>query len=142
VGRYALLEAIAVADCALEIEAEDLDDLFATAAVALADVMVDPATVRRSVERTISLEAGSLDLLLFDWLGELIALKDSEQVVFTEAHVRVVPERPCRLVARLAGGRIEAGRTEPRADVKAVTLHEFSVTPTDGGWRARLVLDV
>jgi SHS2 domain-containing protein len=67
VGRHEFLEAIAVADCAVEIEGDDLDDLFATAARALAEVMVDPATVRATTERRLELAAPSLDLLLYDW---------------------------------------------------------------------------
>jgi hypothetical protein len=39
VGSWNALDAIAIADCALEIHGGDLDDLFATAGRALADVM-------------------------------------------------------------------------------------------------------
>ena len=56
-GRHEFLEAIAVADCAVEIAGNDLDDLFATAARALAEVMVDPATVRATTERRLELAA-------------------------------------------------------------------------------------
>ncbi len=49
----------------------------------------------------MTLEAPSLDLLLFDWLGELIFLKDSERLVFTRVAVDVKHGAPCRLHARL-----------------------------------------
>jgi hypothetical protein len=49
VGRYAVPDDVALADCALEIEGEDDSDLFGTAAVARAELMVEPATVGRPV---------------------------------------------------------------------------------------------
>jgi len=142
VGRYEFLESIAIADCAMEVEGEDLDDLFATAARAVAELMVDPTTVRRSVERGVELAAPALDLLLFDWLSELIFLKDSEQLVFPEVEVHVSGEAPRRLAARLRGDTIDRTRTTLRADPKAVTLHLFALEPRAGGWRARVVIDI
>ena len=141
-GRYEFLESIAIADCAMEVEGEDLDDLFATAARAVAELMVDPTTVRRSVERGVELAAPALDLLLFDWLSELIFLKDSEQLVFPEVEVHVSGEAPRRLAARLRGDTIDRTRTTLRADPKAVTFHLFALEPRAGGWRARVVIDI
>jgi len=141
-GRYEFLEAIAVADCALEVEGTDVADVFETAALALADLMIDPATVVPDVEWTIALEAPSLDLLFYDWLSELIYLKDREQLVFPAVEVEVNNGEPCRLTARLTGGRIDPGRTGLRADAKAVTFHQFALEPRDGGWRARVVIDI
>jgi protein archease len=140
-GQWALLEDVAIGDCALEVEGQSLDDLFATAARAVAEVMVDPATVRISVERSLTLTATSLDLLLYDWLSELLYLKDGEQLVFPHvvATVRVGPE--CRLSVTMSGGPITAETTR-RADPKAVTFHMFRVAPAGEGWRARLVLDI
>jgi hypothetical protein len=37
VGHYRFLDAVAIADCELEVEGLDLDDLFATAAEVLAE---------------------------------------------------------------------------------------------------------
>ena len=141
-GRYRFLDAVAIADCALEVEGEDLDDLFATAARALAEVMVDPATVATTVERTVTLTAPSLDLLLYDWLGELIFLKDHEELIFPQAQVQVTASQPCRLEARLAGGMIDRERTALRADAKAVTLHQFALEQRGPRWWARVVIDI
>ena len=141
-GRHEFVEGIAVADCAVEIVGDDLDDLFATAAMALAEIMVDPGTIRQVTERRVELSAPSLDLLLFDWLSELIYLKDAEQLVFGSMSVRVSPGPPCRLTAQLVGGRIDRATTALRADPKAVTFHRFELEPRDHGWRARVVIDI
>ena len=141
-GRHTVLEVVAVADCAIEIEGDDLNDLFVTAAGAVAELMVDPVTIPLAVERRVALTAPALDLLLFDWLSELIYLKDSERLVFPLARVRVQSDSPCSLHACLSGGVIDRERTELRADPKAVTLHQLTVEPLARGWRARVVIDI
>ncbi|MFI5324746.1 MAG: archease [Candidatus Rokuibacteriota bacterium] len=141
-GRYEFLEDVALADCAVEIDGRSLDDLFETAAVAIARLMVDPATLTITVERAIRLEAAELDMLFYDWLSEMIFLKDRDSQVFPNARVRVTGDGPYRLVADLHGGTIEPGRTALGADPKAVTLHQFALVPVDGGWRARVVIDI
>lgn len=141
-GRYEVIEAMAVADCAFDVEGESLDDLFETAARAVADLMVDPATVTSSAERVLALAAPSLDLLLYDFLSELIFLKDSEQLVFPETRARVTGSSPARLEARLRGAVLDPARMALRADPKAVTFHQFALAPHGDGWRARVVIDI
>jgi SHS2 domain-containing protein len=141
-GHYTVLEDVALADCALEIEGKDLDDLFETAAAALARLMVDPSTLPTTVERSVALEAGEIDLLLYDWLSELIFLKDRDRQVFPHTRARVTGRGPYRLAADLQGGTIDPERTGLGADPKAVTFHRFALTPRDGGWLARVVIDI
>lgn len=141
-GRYRLLESIAIADAALDVEARTLDDLFETAAAALADLQVDPATVAITDAVTVELSAPSIELLLFDWLGELIFRRDRDGLVFPRATVNVRAAADWTLTAHLAGGAIESTRVALRADVKAVTLHDFRVERVADGWRARVVLDI
>ena len=86
--------------------------------------------------------APSLDLLLYDWLSELIYVKDSEQLVFPVVEARVSAGSPCRLSARLVGGPIDRTTTALRADPKAVTFHQFALEPREHGWRARVVIDI
>jgi SHS2 domain-containing protein len=141
-GRYVFLEQIALADCAVRIEADNLDDLFETGAAALVELMVDPATVTRSAERRIDLTAPQVDLLFYDWLSELIFRKDRDREVYPETRVRVTGSGPVSLQARVRGGVIDPARTGLRADAKAVTFHRFSVEPAGAGWRAEMVIDI
>lgn len=136
------MEDVALADCALEVDGADLDDLFETVAVALAALMVDPATLALTLERHIALKADTLDLLLYDWISELIFLKDRDSAVFPRCEVRTTGVGPCVLTAQLKGGVIERERTALGVDPKAVTFHRFALDRKDGGWRARLVIDI
>ncbi len=141
-GRYEFLEEVALADCAVEVEARELHDLFETAASALAEIMVDPATVEPTVERILTFRAPQLDLLLHDWLSELIYRKDRDREVFTRAKVWIAGPGPYRLLAHVRGGVINPEKTVLRADPKAVTFHQFALERVDGGWRARIVIDI
>ena len=136
------MEDVALADSAVELEGRDLDDLFETAAAALAELMVDPETVAISIDHAIELDAGALDLLLYDWISELIFLKDRDREVFPRCEVRVSGGSPFHLKARVHGGPIDPERTALRADPKAVTFHQLAVEPVGDGWRARLVIDI
>jgi SHS2 domain-containing protein len=142
VGEYRFVEDVAIADCAIELSGRDLYDLFETAAAALTALMVDPATVPADLERSVVLEAEALDLLLHDWLSEIIFLKDAERQLYTECRARVSGAGPYRVDAQLTGGVIEPGRTALGADAKAVTLHQLSVEAVPDGWRARVVIDI
>ena len=136
------MEEVALADCAVDVEGCDLGDLFETAAAALVRLMVDPATVLLTVERAVELEADALDLLLYDWLSDLIFLKDRDRQVCPHCQVRVGGEGPFHLKAQLRGGVIDPERTALGADPKAVTFHQFVLAPVAEGWRARLVIDI
>jgi SHS2 domain-containing protein len=141
-GTFRYLDDIAPGDCAFEISAASLDEVFETAARALTEAVVDPATVAPGVTRHVTLEAPSLDLLLFDWLSELIALQDEHAEVFVRTHPVVTGTGPCRIEARLEGGPIVPGHTVRRADPKGVTFHRFVLEPRPEGWHARVVINL
>ncbi len=141
-GRFTYVEGVTRADAAIEVVGESLSDVFETAARALAEAMVDPGTVACDRERDVELSATALDLLLFDWLSEIIYRKDAHREVFPGARVRIDGEGPYRLTARLSGGPMDPETTETRSDLKAVTLHQFRLEPQDNGWRAHFVIDV
>jgi protein archease len=141
-GSVRQLDDVAIADCAWEIEAADLPDLFGTAAMALAELTVDPATLVGAVEVRIELTADALDLLLFDFLSELIYRRDTDGVVLHRGTLTVTGDGPYRLAGELRGGHLDPAVTVRRSDPKAVTFHQLAVERTAGGWRARVVLDI
>ena len=141
-GSSRFVDETATANRAIDLSARSLSDAFETAARALADVMVDRSTVQGSIARHAVLEAPTVEHLLFDWLSELVDLKDRYEEVYVHTVVQVCGCGPSRLAARLHGGRMVPGRTVTRADVKGVTLHPVVLEPRDGGWHARFVLDV
>ena len=141
---YQYLEEIGTADIAFEATARDLAELFRDAADATTNVMIDNLEAIQPREtRHIELSNNELDMLLFDFLQELIFLKDAERLLLRVREVQIEHRDEMYFVnATAAGETLDAERHHQRADVKAVTLHDFSVERSDGGWKASVLLDI
>ncbi|PYI58308.1 MAG: archease, partial [Verrucomicrobia bacterium] len=134
---YKFLEEIGTADIAFEAVGRDLPELFRDAADATMNVMIDNLDAIEPREtRNIELSNEKIDMLLFDFLQELIYFKDAERLLLRTREVRIDErDQKCFLKAEAAGEPLDAARHHQRADVKAVTLHDFSVEKEDGGWK-------
>jgi SHS2 domain-containing protein len=141
---YEYLEEIGTADIAFEVTGRDLSELFRDAADATTNVMIDNIEAIQPREtRQIELSNDKLDMLLFDLLQELIFLKDAERLLLRIQEVQVAEKDENYFVKAIAEGELlDAERHHQRADVKAVTLHDFSVERTERGWKARVLLDI
>jgi SHS2 domain-containing protein len=141
---YHYLEEIGTADIAFEATGRDLPELFSDAADATTNVMIDNIEAIQAREtRQIKVSNDKLDMLLFDFLQELIFLKDAERLLLRIQEVQIDHRDKMYLVKATAGGEtLDVERHHQRADVKAVTLHNFVVEQTDGGWKARVLLDI
>jgi SHS2 domain-containing protein len=138
---YRFLPDVALADIAFEAESDTPEGLFQDCALAIADIMVDPGTLRASVERRFALEAPDLDRLLYDFLTELIVVKDVDSLLFGSFQVELNLDIPSlRVVAK--GEPIDRQRHRLRNDVKAVTMHLFGIKREGGKWRTTVVLDI
>ena len=82
-------------------------------------------------------------MLLFDFLQELVFLKDRDQILLRVERIDITPGADAyRLEAVLSGEVLDYDRHDLVVDVKAVTMHQFHLAPTPDGWRARVVLDI
>src|SRR5205823_12406129 len=141
---YHYLEEIGTADIAFEATGRDLPELFSDAADATINVMIDNLdSIEPRDTRHIELSNDELDMLLFNFLQELIYFKDAERLLL-RARVVEIDEKDEKYIlkAEAAGEPLDEARHHQRADVKAVTLHDFSVEKENGGWKARVLLDI
>ena len=141
---YRFLDNIAIADVAFEATGKNREELFISAADALLNVMVDdPATVRLIERVEFGLEDKELDMLLFNFLNELVFFKDARQLLLRVSAVEFRRSGGLFLLSAEAGGeRPDPARHPLVVDVKAVTLHRFRVEKMIHGWRAEVVLDI
>lgn len=137
---YKLLDNIAIADVAFEVENRDLGRLFSESAQALFEVMADLSVVEPKVDKMVELTADSVDKLLFEWLSELIYLKDKDFFLFSKFEVSISGQRS--LKAQAWGEVIDLDKHKLKVDVKAVTYHMFYLKQENGLWRAQVVLDI
>ena len=141
---YHYLEEIGTADIAFEATGRDLSELFMASVDATMNVMIDNLDAIEPREtRHIELVNDKLDMLLFDLLQEFIYFKDAERLLLRVREVSIDgKDGKFSLKAKTAGEPLDAARHHQRADVKAVTLHDFSVEEQDDGWKARVLLDI
>jgi SHS2 domain-containing protein len=127
-------------DVGIELEASEVSALFADAALALTATIADPAHLTPLPGPPISLAAADIDLLLVDWLSELLYRFETERWLPAAADV-TLREGPdgWQLDATATGG---VTTREVRVLVKAVTYHGLTVRQLEGRWRARVVLDI
>jgi SHS2 domain-containing protein len=119
----------------LQIDARTEQGVFADALAAFGELVGDGDggdTDRRDIE----LDAASRELMLADWLNELVYLADTDGFVPTRLGELELEGGGLRATVRGHGG-------DPTPLVKAACLHGLEYRPTpEGGWHARVVLDV
>ncbi len=141
---FTFLPNVALADVAFVARADSLPSMFESAARALTEVMVDRKSVVARVERKVELGPASVDILLYDFLTELIVMKDVDSLLFKDFEVSITPgKKESMLTCTMRGEEIDRERHLLRNDVKAVTMHMFGVKQTkEGRWEATVVLDI
>jgi len=129
------------ADIGVRVRGATLEELFRHAAAALYEVMGEWKKSAPTKQKSVVLEAGSVEDLLHDWLAELLFEFSARGVVYDELEISELS--PCCLKATLRGGPVDWEKSEPRAEVKAVTYHQLGVEQrSDGSWEATVIFDV
>ena len=124
------------ADICLRVRGATLGELFANAAYGMACQLADVDEIDLTLEREIALDADDVEMLLVNWLGELLYLGEREDAVFVEFDMDLITPQKLRALAR--GGRIK----EHQAHIKAVTFSQMDVQETDGVYETPIVFDV
>ncbi|QBQ55280.1 archease [Nitrosococcus wardiae] len=141
---YQFLDEVAIADVEFRAWGPDLGEVFSSAADATMNVMIeDLNSIKPKQHCSITLENETADMLLFDFLQELIYYKDSEQLLLRAPKVAIREEQGTYyLQTDAVGEKLNPHRHEQGVDVKAVTLHRFSLEQDENGWTANIILDI
>ncbi|MBI1972425.1 archease [Candidatus Woesearchaeota archaeon] len=141
--HFVFLDDVAVADIAFDAYGKTLEELFEHCAEAIFTMMVNLKTVDTTIEREIHLRADSLENLLYDFLSELVYLKDTELLLFKTVKVTLGKDsKEHTLAAELRGETIDREKHNLGNDVKAITMHQFTITKEKTGYKARVVVDI
>ena len=130
-------------DIGVRVRAGSLGDLFADAAAALTATLVDPSTVLGREREWVSLAAPSLELLLVDWLNDLVFRFDVDEFVVARVAPRIEQQQEeWKLESTLEGEHLEPARHRVKLAVKGVTYHQLEIVKTDRGFETALVFDI
>ncbi len=135
------------ADVGLEIVADNLPELFQTAARGMVSLIYNPDTIQSSSTFSFKLDTSSLDRLLLDWLREILYLVYTRGLVFKSFQVEInqadqLDANLCDLKAYLEGEEYNPARHEICMEIKAVTRHLFLLEQSEIGWESRILFDV
>ncbi len=78
--------------------------------------------------------------LVVRYLGELLALEDTEGFLARRIEIELTGNPPTALVAHLFGEPFDPERHTARTEVKAITYHDLVFDPRAG--RARVIVDI
>jgi SHS2 domain-containing protein len=128
------------ADLGLRVGAADLETLFADAATALFEAIVDNLdAVRPERAVAVRVDGTELEYLLFDWLKELLRRFDTDHLLFSRFEVKVTPSG---LEGTAWGEELDRDRHELGHEVKAITYHSLCVEQTGDAWLAEVIVDI
>jgi SHS2 domain-containing protein len=134
-GRWQEIEH--TADVALHLWAEDLEDLFATAARGMFSLItgLDMVPCQQYTAHVV-LDAIDVEVLLVDWLNELLYLSEETGGAFVEFQFEVLNDT--HLDATACGGAF----SEYQTYIKATTFHNLNIHQTSEGYETDVVFDI
>ena len=131
-------------DIGVRVTADSLARLFEVAAAAFVETIADLRTIEPRVTEVVRLPATELELLLVDWLSELLYRFEARGMLFSFAAVALTREsgNSWALSAEVQGEPFDAARHAVKALIKAVTYHKLAVRQLGAEWEATIVFDV
>lgn len=139
--KFRVIEDIASADFVFEAHGVNISELFANCALACFFAMTDPATVDPVKSFKLEVEGHRIEDLLYNFIAELIFIKDAEKVFLSQFDIDISPDNAI-LKAVVGGEPIDYNKHIIKTDVKAVTYHELRVWTDKEGYSARMILDL
>ena len=128
------------ADLGLRVRAATLDELFADAARGLFSMIVPELDSVRPLQAvSFQIPGQPTDLLLFDWLNELLYTYEVRHLLLVQFQVRV---NEAGLTATARGEPIDPARHSLDHEVKAITYHGLKLERTNDSWLAEVIVDI
>ena len=124
----------------MRVRSSTLDRLFSDAGQGLLAVLVaNLDDVVPVMEKEFRIDADQYDLMLFDWLSELLYTFEAELLLLREFAVTISP-RGLHAIGR--GEPMDTARHKMDHEIKAVTYHQLKVERENNGWLAEVILDI
>ncbi|HUN53675.1 MAG TPA: archease [Smithella sp.] len=135
------------ADIGIEISGRTKKELFANAACALFDVLIENIKnngrsihERKGRHKTIIVEGADAADLLINFLREMLYLFNGEHWVVDDCEMMELGKN--KLVAKLTGESYNKRKHLIKTEIKAVTYGGLSVIKANSIWKARIIFDV
>ena len=128
------------ADFGLHVFGANPQDLFASAALAMFELITEPQTVNAARSLTVTVEGGDWSDLMVNWLRELLYLWTGRELLVGAVEIQQVSDK--KITATIAADRFDPQRHPVQTEIKAVTYHQIQVKHESTGWEAKIIFDV
>lgn len=139
--KYEYLEH--TADARFRAYGGSIEEAFENAAEAMFNVMIDTSDVPCRTSVPIEVEADDLDMLVVEWLSELLYHFEVDFIVFSKFAVTGISNSDgvYSLSATACGESIDLDKHAFETEVKAVTYNNLSVVQSDGKATVQVTVD-
>ena len=128
------------ADIGIVAYGADIKEVFANAALGLFNLMADLDNLKEDVMREIELSAEDVEVLLVEWLNELIYISDVEHIIFKRFEINELSNTQLRAIC--FGEKIKPGRHKLKREIKAATYHMLRLNKEDGSYKVQIIFDI
>lgn len=128
------------ADVGFEAFGATREEVFANAARALMDLIVDLETIEISGSVALEVHGPDPESVLVNWLSELLFLHDAERWLFRDFEIQDLQDHSLSALAR--GEKFQPARHQAKMLVKAITYHQLALEKAPRGWRAQVYVDI
>ena len=140
---YKFIEDFAIADVAFEASGKNLNDLFKSSAQAIFEILANVKKVNKTISKKIRLKNKVLENLLYDFLSEILYIKDLDYMIFSTCDIKIKESKNSyELEATLYGEKINPKKHKLHSDAKAITLHQFSIEKSKSGYKSFVIVDI
>jgi SHS2 domain-containing protein len=122
-------------DIGIVVRADTLEGIFAEAARAMFEILVEPPRAAPSRWEEFEVRGADAEEELRGFLAELLYRFSAERTIY-------VGFQPLGGKVRAGGVTYDPARDAFRTELKAVTYHRLEVAREGEGWKARVIFDV
>jgi len=128
------------ADIGIVAYGADIKQIFTNAALGLFNLMADLDNLKESVKREIDLSAEDVEVLLIEWLNELIYISEVDHILFKRFEIKELSNAHLRAIC--FGEKIKPGQHRLKREIKAATYHMLQLNKQDGNYKVQIIFDI
>ena len=128
------------ADIGIVAYGADIKQVFANAALGLFNLMADLGNLKEDTKREIELSAEDVEVLLVEWLNELIYISDVEHIIFKRFEINELSNTQLRAIC--FGEKIKSGQHKLKREIKAATYHMLRLNKENGSYKVQIIFDI
>jgi SHS2 domain-containing protein len=128
------------ADIGIRAFGTDLPEAFANTARGMFSLITDLESIRAAVIKELYIKAPDREVLLVEWLNEMIYYFDTEGLLFSRFEITSLTETEIK--SKCYGEKADRCRHELKRGIKSTTYHMLKIDKKDEQYRVQVLFDI